>query len=877
MYTNTQPNRYPNHQSQFTTTPEHPRSSYPPAQSYPSYSNSNVYSDPGSFSAIGAAYGFNPDQPIQIPPQHLHPTQNSMMADYHTDYNQLIPPPPAPPQQQLFSVPMHNPPYQQAPNRDWTSPPHIIKRRRYGDDSEEEDPQFEAIKRRPKREDLLKQIREQESVISDLRARLDKVSIYNVAASPENVSSPPEIQTQTEETNQYISEDVQIWIREAKETAHSKAAVGDLEPNAVNAVEASDVDESEEEDHLLDGLHDEAENSSNALSPSANTDGGHSSTTKTPVVGNTLHPIGFIARNAVLMGVNGDEELSTGDDKQGIGIAHPGYFRPGMSTDPARRWAVRERQPPPKIFSQGLVTPREVDKLFEIYFDRMNLSVSLLDPKIYTAQMTYWRSPFLFTVICAIASRYLVERPGLYHILMSYAKVEAGQALISGLKSPELVAGYILLSLYPVPSTTWEEDRGWLMLGVAIRMATDLNLHHSLTVKATTEQQRREVANRTRIWINCYNLDRSTSTQFGKPSTIKHDYIASHSKFWYKNTDFNYDIHLNGYTQLLIVMANFHEAIYSDRNQPTGLNKSIDFEAVTEKYEQQLLDHWTEWEPRFAEESDNTSTANAYSRLVILSFRFQNAFQNGLTAGDPFLQRCIDTASSVVKIVVENMAPHPFLRTAPDAQFVFASFASVFLLKLLRPRFSSVLEPHQKESIINLVKRLIDVLGSDEVAIDERHTPKLYAKFLTKLLDKHVSSHWSARSSSQPSDSSQPSPLSTYVDTPQTLSTVPVADKVGPEYPRVLPPSPIKGPSFNTQNGLFSGDFTLRVPMNIVGTGDIMMDLTGSSSMRPGDDMLASMRAVENPAFWDDAMLPGFSWAPLEVPSELYQAYPLAT
>ena len=110
-----------------------------------------------------------------------------------------------------------------------------------------------------------------------------------------------------------------------------------------------------------------------------------------------------------------------------------------------------------------------------------------MDPKIYTAQTTYWRSPFLFTVsesaappsfvtlcayaflVCAIASRYLVERPDLYQVLMSYAKTEAGQALVAGLKSPELVAGYILLSLYPVPSARWEQDRGWLLLGVAIR------------------------------------------------------------------------------------------------------------------------------------------------------------------------------------------------------------------------------------------------------------------------------------------------------------------------------------------------------------------------------------------------------------------------
>jgi Fungal specific transcription factor domain len=105
------------------------------------------------------------------------------------------------------------------------------------------------------------------------------------------------------------------------------------------------------------------------------------------------------------------------------------------------------------------------------------------------------------------------------------------------------------------------------------RMATDLNLHHSLTARAANEHQARELANRVRIWINCFNVDRSTSTQFGKPSTIKEDYIARHTMFWYRQSGFNYDIHLCGYTQMLRVMARFHEAIYSDPDAPTGLNK----------------------------------------------------------------------------------------------------------------------------------------------------------------------------------------------------------------------------------------------------------------------------------------------------------------
>lgn len=158
MYpTSTQSNPYPGHPSQYITPPEQPRPSYPsaPASStFPAYNNSNVYSDPGSFSAVGAAFGFNPDQPIQIPSHNLPSSQNAMVSTINSmDYNnQSIPPPPQPPHQQFhhqqqFSVPMHNQPYQ-TPAPDWL-PRQTPKRQRYGDDSEEDDPQLEAAKRRP--------------------------------------------------------------------------------------------------------------------------------------------------------------------------------------------------------------------------------------------------------------------------------------------------------------------------------------------------------------------------------------------------------------------------------------------------------------------------------------------------------------------------------------------------------------------------------------------------------------------------------------------------------------------------------------------------------------------------------------------------------
>ena len=72
-------------------------------------------------------------------------------------------------------------------------------------------------------------------------------------------------------------------------------------------------------------------------------------------------------------------------------------------------------------------------------------------------------------VVCGIASRFYTERPELYQKAMHYARLAAGTALIGGQKSVDVVHAYILLSLYPVPSRKWEDDRSWIYLGVAIR------------------------------------------------------------------------------------------------------------------------------------------------------------------------------------------------------------------------------------------------------------------------------------------------------------------------------------------------------------------------------------------------------------------------
>ena len=110
-----------------------------------------------------------------------------------------------------------------------------------------------------------------------------------------------------------------------------------------------------------------------------------------------------------------------------------------------------------------------------------------------------------------------------------------------------------------------------------IRVATDLNLHHPNTAKPLNEQHAREMLNRTRAWLNCFNLDRSIGSQHGKAPVIKDtDYIATHSGTWWISSEYNmrdFDIHICAYNEALRTSSHFRSQVYSDPNHPTGLNK----------------------------------------------------------------------------------------------------------------------------------------------------------------------------------------------------------------------------------------------------------------------------------------------------------------
>ncbi|KAJ3554389.1 hypothetical protein NM688_g3138 [Phlebia brevispora] len=522
----------------------------------------------------------------------------------------------------------------------------------------------------------------------------------------------------------------------------------------------------------------------------------------------------------------------------------------------------------PPILRDGLITPVEGEKLFQIFLDYMNPSLNLLDPELYTSQTTFWRSPFLFTVVCGTASRYYASRPQLYQHAMHYAKLAAGVSLIQDEKNIETVQAYLLLSLYPVPSRKWEDERSWIYLGTAIRVATSLNLQYPVDAKSSDKLHPREILNRTRTWLNCYNLDRSMGSQYGKATIIDNsDYVANHSDQWWNSSSYNLkgsDIHIAACTAALTVLGRFRAKVHNDTSNPTGFNKHLDMASFAAETDDELTRLWEVWMARIHEHADvddlrtNFRTGllrlnYSYARMSVLSFGFQYAFGKQSMAQDlMLLQRCLHAATDVLNVVLQDIAiadQKIFLKHGPEPQSVFVTFACSFLIKLLHPKYNSYIGEDKRIEIRERVTQIVGLFSSPEVAIDDRHGPKLYARFLQRLLETpEVTLDWqrTGAKSRPPATRKLHGPLA--VTPPrQSMSELDSASmSAEPEYRQQ---SEVEGP-YRTANSIRVID-----PSSMSIDGYDPYDSV--ARLLPYDD---SLHALQCAGYQEEGSVPGFTW-----------------
>lgn len=247
--------------------------------------------------------------------------------------------------------------------------------------------------------------------------------------------------------------------------------------------------------------------------------------------------------------------------------------------------------------------------------------------------------PFL---VCAIACRHYVQRPGLYDLLSDIAVDAAGEALVSGAKTVETVQAFLLLAVYPVPKKKWVDDRSWLYMGTAIRSAylsaylpSEIDAPYMIRLaqelqldQLPTGPDEQANYNLIRTWMNCFCVDGSHATQFGKMAMVKLDdyLVRKMARVWYKSpTAGPYDIGLCGYSELLLLMARFRKAcgvngLTSEskvnfvsvimQDGSAHFEQEIDLAAVSIDYDKQFADLYAYWKSEL-EADPNVAICNS--------------------------------------------------------------------------------------------------------------------------------------------------------------------------------------------------------------------------------------------------------------------------
>ncbi|QRV98251.1 Fungal specific transcription factor domain [Ceratobasidium sp. AG-Ba] len=360
-----------------------------------------------------------------------------------------------------------------------------------------------------------------------------------------------------------------------------------------------------------------------------------------------------------------------------------------------------------------------ISSFFIRYFDHMNAQCGLLERGFHTLPMVRSKSHFLLTTICAIAAKYYDKKPDLHVQLSQIARNLAFSVLESGDKSVEIVQAYMLLTIWPI------QGRAWLMLGLAIRIALEMNLHREPSGALPVKEKR----NRERTWLICYTLDRSISVQTGKPHSIVDDYIVRNDgQWWQRPESIPQDAGVVEHLEFQRILSRGLGILSSESGQS-------DYTSAISAIESQLQTWNNEWKPRrMTTDSEYRSLTGVlyyhYAITTVNLFGLQNAVKHAPADIPHFFSQCHSPGMACISVVLDELLPRGYMRYAPDSHFVITSHVAVALLKLIRPEFAGLLDSQQET--LQSAQAIADMFS--DIAANAVHIPARSGAFLRALI-----------------------------------------------------------------------------------------------------------------------------------------------
>jgi len=393
-----------------------------------------------------------------------------------------------------------------------------------------------------------------------------------------------------------------------------------------------------------------------------------------------------------------------------------------------------------------LVELKELERLFDIFFARINPVLDLFDPFLHSVAFVRMRSAFLTTVIAGMAARFsdTPQDAQLATVLDKHWQEKLlPMILLGGYKSVEISQAFLILTTYSRPTNRLVDDRSWQYLGFAIRTATEVGVNRKVTPSVNllgNEQVARRVRNRERLWFNLFLYDRTLSAQTGRPWTISEDRMIVQSSMWHRQ-DFALpeDVSLVSLIKLRRITAQHTEAFDTYLTSPDRFDETQTATALgvggQSMFDRRLagleffrknanadLEKWKEtWCINTEEkikEVDTSAAAGKYlvrwaptaklfyyhSRLLINSLVLGATEQyEGFLSGSSVSVDCWTSAISLIDTVLNDFTEEALVTWSND-RVVMAVYAAVSAVRMTNLQHKYAFA--DKETLLALVRRL---------------------------------------------------------------------------------------------------------------------------------------------------------------------------
>ncbi|EEY20207.1 conserved hypothetical protein [Verticillium alfalfae VaMs.102] len=406
-----------------------------------------------------------------------------------------------------------------------------------------------------------------------------------------------------------------------------------------------------------------------------------------------------------------------------------------IRSDPGSRadaLLAARRSGEPDFIAQGRVPLAEAEQLFARFRGTLNAylwgGVALLHDNLLSARQS---SPLLVAAILAVTALHAQDEGVSFDRCYPVFLDLASQCMFQRYHTLDDVRGLCI-------GAFWLSDVSWKLSGLAVRIATELNLHQFCAKALRDEPDHVEKA---RLWYFLYVCDHHFSIAYGRPPVIPEDVtISRHESFLQLPGIRQADFRLHSQVAIFVILSRAYHTFGPDRSR---LVANDEFEALR-RYESDM-GHWRRmWEPRLVPDP-NISQYPAkgvklhyhFARLQIFSVCLR-----GLTPTDQFLmsperRSFIDSAISSASAALRLILNDPDMRRAvigvPLYLLTAMAYAAIFLMKVQSEWKAAEFNISFSE-VVTLIEATVSLLNDSQACV--RHVAHFLGKGLNTMLEK---------------------------------------------------------------------------------------------------------------------------------------------